>query len=197
MKPVLMVLMLCSTLCGCAAFQQSAPSDISIPKTVGLMPFSTAAEKTVGQLAADRIALEMIAKGYDVIDRSLTTSVVNESKFYGSGLNEDARRAFQTQNIPAVLFGSINGYGCETVSTRTFFGSHVRKNRCTVSLTAKIAESSSGRLLWGLTLSDSAEGDKITAEELMTALISKAAGDGALPAPLASGATDKATPKNK
>ena len=175
--------MLCIMLSGCASFQQASQSDISIPKTVGLMPFLSAPDKIVGLLAADRIAMEMIATGYNVIDSSLTLSVVNEAKFYNTGLNEETRKAFQAHNIPALLFGTINKYSCEMVPSTSFFGSLVRNNRCTVSLTAKIAECSTGRLLWGLTISESAEGEKITADELLTTLIQKAGSNGALPLP--------------
>ena len=198
MKPVIMTLMLCITLSGCAVFQNTPQNIITMPKTVGLMPFSSAPDKIVGQMAADRIALEMIANGYEIIDRSLTTSVVNETKFYSSGLNEEARKSFQAQNIPAILFGSVSKYGCETVNSTSFFGGHARKNRCTVSLAAKIAESSTGRLLWGLTISDSAEGESITAEGLMISLIQKAGSNGALPAPLPeSKGPEISSPKSK
>jgi len=182
MKPIITVLLICIALSGCTVFTQPTTGEVSMPKTVALMPFSFSPDKTVGQLAADQVALEMVSKGYDIIDRSLATAVVNESKFYGNGLNEENRKAFQNQNIPAVLFGNVNRFGCETAHSSSFFGGHIIKNRCSVSLTAKIAESSTGKLLWGITISDSAEGENMTPEELMISLIRKAGDNGTLPA---------------
>lgn len=143
------------------------------------MPFfsATATNKYIGLEAADRIALELMAKGHIVIDRSTTTTLVNEAKFYGLGLNDDMRNALQTHNISAVIFGTINDFGCETIRVPSKSASLIsemdKKNRCTVSLTAKITDIASGILLWGVTLSETSEGDNLTAMELMKTLINK------------------------
>jgi len=168
------------------------PSLLRIPpdmKPIALMPFFSAisTSKYVGQEAADRVALELMAKGYIVIDRSTTTTLINEAKFYSTGLNDDMRNALQTHNISAVIFGSINDFGCETTRVLSKSASLVsdmdKKNRCTASLTAKIIDIANGRLLWGVTLSDTSEGENLTAMELMKSLISKSEFSKTLPDP--------------
>jgi len=168
----------------------SLPRTLSDTKPVALMPFYSAAttSKYIGQEAADRVALELLAKGYFVIDRSTTTALVNEAKFYGSGLSDDMRNALQVHNIAAVVFGSVNDFSCETVRTLSQSASLIndmdKKNRCTVSLTAKITDTASGRLIWGVTLNDTSEGNNLTAIELMKSLIRKADMRETLPEPI-------------
>jgi len=184
MKRLLFAIFLCFQLSGCTMFK--SPVDA---KTVALMTFSSpSSSKNVGQEAADRVALELVAKGYVVIDRSITSSLVNEAKFYSSGLSDDMRRALQAHNISAFVFGSVNEYNCEVVrpnssSSNTFGsqGSSEKKNLCTVSITAKIADTSIGRLLWGVTINETSEGVNLTALEVMKSLIRKADLSGSLP----------------
>ncbi|KAB0672378.1 hypothetical protein F6V30_07390 [Oryzomonas sagensis] len=174
MKRIICHIILCIPLAGCSLFR--SPPDT---RTVALMPFfSTASSKSIGQEAADRVALELVAKGYVVIDRSTATALVNETKFYGSGLSDDMRNALQSRNIAAVVFGSVNDFSCETIRSPSLVASLAsnmdKKNRCTVSLTAKIADTTTGRLLWGVTINDTSEGVNLTAMELMKSLIRKA-----------------------
>ena len=145
------------------------------------MPFfssPTVPGKNIGQEAADRVALELVARGYVVIDRSTTTALVNEAKFYGSGLSDDMRSALQSHNISAVVFGSVDDFSCETIRSASLVASLAsnmeKKNRCTIALTAKIADTATGRLLWGVTINETSEGANLTAMELMKSLIRKA-----------------------
>ena len=155
-------------------------------KTVALMPFfSSSPGKNIGQEAADRVALELVAKGYVVIDRSTTTSLINETRFYVSGLSDEMRSALRSHNIASVIFGSVNDFSCEAIRSQPLIASLAgtidKKNRCTVSLTAKIADTATGRLLWGVTINDTSEGENLTAMELMKSLIRKADIKGSLP----------------
>ena len=54
-----------------------------------------------------------------------------------------------------------------------------------MGLTAKMVDLTSGRLLWGLTIKDSIEGENLTAGELMDSLMRQAHIAGTLPAPAA------------
>ena len=185
MTRIIRHIILCIPLAGCSLFR--VPPDT---RTVALMPFYSSvstAGKSIGQEAADRIALELVAKGYVVIDRSTTTALVNEAKFYGSGLNDDMRSALKAHKIAAVVFGSVDDFSCETIRLPSLVASLTsnldKKNRCTVSLTAKIAETASGRLLWGVTINDTSEEANLTAMELMKSLIRKADIKATLPEP--------------
>ncbi|MDD2273517.1 MAG: CsgG/HfaB family protein [Desulfuromonadaceae bacterium] len=174
MKLIIYPVILCITLSGCSLF--STQPD---PKKVALMPFYYSTPgKSIGQEVADRVALELILNGYTVIDSSTTTALINEVKFYNLGLSDDMRAALKEHNIGAVVFGSVNDFACESIRTPSQTGSLVfnvdKKNRCTVSLTAKIADTATGRLLWGVTMNDTSEGADLTAMTLMKSLISKA-----------------------
>lgn len=144
--------------------------------------------KSIGREVADRVALELISNGYAVIDSSTTTALINEVKFYNIGLSDDMRIALQSHNIEAIVFGSVNEFACEPIRTPSQTGSlsfnFDRANRCTVSLTAKIADTATGRLLWGVTINDTSEGADLTAMKLMKFLISKAEIRHSIPDPM-------------
>lgn len=181
---IIFALSLCILLSGCAAYRQNSRFETNQLKTVAVLPFAYVSGGSAGQEAADQLALKLLASGYVVIDRSRTTAVVNETKFYGAGLNDEVRNALQAQNISSVAFGSVNVFGCEPKKDVTYSGKLVQKTRCTVSVTAKIADTTTGRLLWGMTSTDSAEAENLTAAELMSPLLNKANFTGISPAPL-------------
>jgi len=97
------------------------------------------------------------------------------------------RKTLQARNIMSVLFGSINEFGCETLRNPMLVpglpGSVDKSYRCTVSLTAKMADTATGRLLWGVNLGETAEGASLTAAELMKTIIRKANLGASLPDP--------------
>ena len=183
MRRIFFAAFLCIPLFGCAASRPHSGLYVPPPETVALMPFTTVVDGASGEEAADRVGLALMTRGYVVIDRSRTTAIVTEKEFYDAGLSDNVRNAFQAQKIPAVVFGSVNDFSCETKKTGPLFASpKCKKNRCSVSLTAKMVDVASGRLLWGVTLQDSVEGENLTAGELLGSLISRANIGGTLPA---------------
>lgn len=151
-------------------------------KNVALMPFSSLANKNAGQETSDRLAQELVAKGYVVIDRSITSNWVNEAAFYNSGLSEEMRQKLKSHNLAAVVYGNINDFKCDSINSS---GSLYSKSlvRCTVSVTAKMTDLVTGRLLWGMTMNDTDEGENLTAMRLMNSMLQKANILAALPDP--------------
>lgn len=165
MRLVMCALLLCISLLGCASFQKYPQIEPPVARTVALMPFSSVVKGPMGQQAANWVAQKLIINGYTVIDSSFTTTVASQDKFYDYGLNDEVRSALLAKNLTTLVFGSVNAFSCTPVlySPDT--------NRCTVSVTAKMVEVATGRLLWELILSDSAEGKGLTAYDLMKPLI--------------------------
>jgi hypothetical protein len=182
MKRIILALALCISLSGCAVYRQDSRFETIQLKTVAVLPFTSVSGGSAGQDAADQLALKLLASGFTVIDGSRATAVVSETKFYGVGLNDEVRSALQAQGITAVAFGSVKEYNCEPKKDESFYGKLAPKKRCAVSLTAKIAETATGRLLWGTTSNDSAEAEDLTATKLISSLLSKADFTGIIPA---------------
>jgi len=174
---------LCITLTGCATYRQHSQCETPVSSTVALMPFSSIAKGATGQQAANWVALELVDKGYTVIDSSFTTTTVSEAKFYESGLSNEVRSAFLAKNITTLVFGNINEFTCQTIDYTTFYGGLNSKSRCTVSLAAKMVDIATGKLLWELILRDSAEDKNLTAGDLMKQLLIRTNIAGTLPAP--------------
>jgi hypothetical protein len=186
MKLAMFALFLCMSLVGCATYQKYPQSVPSVSRTVALMPFSSVVKGTIGQQAANWVAEKLMEKGYIVIDSSFTTTTVSEAIFYESGLTDEVRRNLLAKNLTTLVFGSVNAFSCDPVRYSNFLGTPADKNRCTVSLTAKMVDTATGRLLWELILADSAEVKGLTAFDLMKPLIS-ANISATLPLPAAEG----------
>jgi len=196
MRLAIFALFLCIALGGCATYKQHSQCESPASRTVALMPFSSIAKGVSGQQAANWVALEFIEKGYTVIDSSFTTTTVSEAKFYESGLSNEVRSAFLAKNITTLVFGNINEFTCQIIDYTNFYGGMNSKNRCTVSLAAKMVDIATGKLLWELILRDSAEDKNLTAEDLMKQLIVRTNISGTLPAPaVASKELSKEPPK--
>lgn len=164
MRLMITTFLLLFLLSGCSAYSS---------KNVALMPFSSPVNKNVGQETSDRLAQELVAKGYVVIDRSITSNWVNEASFYSSGLSDEMRQKLKAHNLAAVVYGNINDFRCDSINSS---GSLYSKSlvRCTVSVTAKMTDLVTGRLLWGMTMNDTDEGENLTAMGLMNTMIQKA-----------------------
>ena len=182
MKCVLSALVLAIALSGCTGARHATKDGTPVAKTVAVMPFSSVSGGAVGEEVADWLALKLMENGYVVIDRSRTTSVVSEKKFYEAGLNDDVRTLLQAQKLTAVVYGSITEFGCETRKAPALSGTIVPKNYCNISVTAKMAETATGKLLWGLMLKDSAAAPNLTAEQLMRSLMERTDIASSLPA---------------
>lgn len=183
MKSFIFSVVFCLCTSGCAWFTSPGYT-----RTVAVMPFSASGGKFAGQEAADTLGMELLSRGFEVIDRSTTTALVNEGKFYSVGINDEMRQSLQAHNIMLVFFGTVNEFNCETSRNSSLMmqpltATPEKSSRCSVSVTAKMADTATGRLLWGVNLSDSSEGVNLTAAELMKNLIKKANLGETLPEP--------------
>ena len=171
MKISLLALLLCLPLAGCTTTQIVHIPEAPASRTIALMPFHSPGKELLGQQAANWTAQKLIENGYLVIDSSYTTTAVSAKRFYELGLNDEVRSALLARNLTTVVFGSVNVFTCEPVRLENFFGVISEKNRCTVSVTAKMIDTATGKLLWELMLSDSAEGKGLTAFDLVKPMI--------------------------
>lgn len=169
MRFAMFALFLLMLLVGCAAPPKRLQVEHPVPRTVALMPFSS--KGGVGQQAANWVAQQLIENGYTVIDSSFTTAAVSEAKFYDAGLSDEVRSALLAKNLTTLVFGSVNAFSCDFVRYSNLLGTPVDKNRCTVSITAKMVETATGKLLWELMQTYSEEGRGITALDVMKPLV--------------------------
>lgn len=73
--------------------------------------YGEAAKNTV----SDFFVMELMKKGYTVVERAQVQKILQEQEFQASGItdNQDAARAGRILNVPAVLLISIPEYGGE------------------------------------------------------------------------------------
>lgn len=169
MRFAIFALFLLTLSAGCAAPPKRLQVEHMVPRTVALMPFSS--KGALGQQAANWVAQQLIENGYIVIDSSFTTAAVSEAKFYEAGLTDEVRSALLAKNLTTLVFGSVNAFSCDFVRYSNILGTPVDKNRCTVSITAKMVDTASGKLLWELMQAYSEEGRGITALDVMKPLV--------------------------
>lgn len=169
MRFAMSALFLVILLVGCAAPPKRLQVEHTVPRTVALMPFLS--KGGIGQQAANWMAQQLIQNGYIVLDTSFTTAVVNEAKFYDNGLTDEVRNALLAKNMTTLVFGSVNASSCEFVRSLNLLGSPADKNRCTVSITAKMVDTATGKLIWEFMQTHSEEGKGLTPLDVMKPLI--------------------------
>jgi curli biogenesis system outer membrane secretion channel CsgG len=164
---------------GCATPQVSTYTkpqiDFSKYKKVAVIKFDCR-ESTVGQEVSDRIALSFMKKGYNVIERSQLTSVIDENSIMAAGLTEINRSALQLGGIEAVVVGSVTRYDCEQSKFAVFTGGTAiaaTRNLCHASISIKMLNIQNGEVLWAGQGSHSLKGKNMTAGSVLQKLIEK------------------------
>ncbi len=91
--------------------------------------YGEAAKSTI----ADFFTMELFQKGYRVMARSEMQAILDEQEFQASAItsNQDAARAGQVLNVPAVMIVSIPKYGSEKME-----------------MTAKLVDVETAEILW-------------------------------------------------
>jgi len=194
MRFTISALFLVILLAGCAAPPKSLQVEHTVPRTVALMPFLS--KGGIGQQAANWVAQQLIQNGYIVVDSSFTTAAVSEAKFYDVGLSDEVRSALLAKNLTTLVFGNVNASSCEFVRSLNLLNNPVDKNRCTVSITAKMVDTATGKLIWEFMQTYSDEGKGLTALDVMKPLIITNIST-TLPLPLPSPAATEVKPPAK
>jgi len=109
-------------------FDFSKVKKAAVIDVVGSLPGGQAGQNQI----ADYFNIELIQKGYVVVERQQVLAVLKEQKFQTSGVtsNEDAARAGRILNVPAVVVVNIPEYG-----------EHL-------SMTAKMIDTEDASILW-------------------------------------------------
>ena len=139
------------------------------------MNSETEGDPTIGQEVADNIALEFLKKGYDVIERSQLESIINEEKLRQYGLTDSARFKLHTSGINAIVVGSVTSYKCIPRKAPMIYMGRlygvVDTNSCTASLSCKMLDIMTSKLVWTANGSHSASAMGMTANKVLQQVI--------------------------
>lgn len=93
-----------------AGYDFGGLNKVAIASVTGRV-YGEAAKNTV----SDFFVMELMKKGYTVVERAQVQKILQEQEFQASGItsNQDAARAGQVLNVPAVMLISIPEYGNE------------------------------------------------------------------------------------
>lgn len=132
------VLLSASLVAGCASskgesyavagYDFSGLNKVAIASVTGRV-YGDAAKNTI----SDFFVMELIKKGYTVVERAEVEKILKEQEFQASDItsNQDAARAGRILNVPAVMLVSIPKYGSEKME-----------------MSAKLVEVETGTILW-------------------------------------------------
>lgn len=111
-----------------ANYDFSGLNKVAIADVTGQI-YGDAAKNTV----SDFITMELMKKGYTVVERAQVQKILKEQEFQASAItsNQDAARAGQILNVPAVMLISIPKYTNEKME-----------------MTAKLVEVETATILW-------------------------------------------------
>lgn len=176
MKTVKILLVLSAVaFMGCTMSRTYAkPQESFLPyNKIAVISFSNPKDAPTGQEAADIVALEFTNHGFTVVGSSQLTALIEQSELYNAGLTPDIKAKLKESGIEAVVLGKINEYSCSNTDRVPTAWNITRKNICTVTLTTQMVDINSGEIHWGTTVSDSQEGQGLTAKSVLIALTKK------------------------
>jgi len=176
MKTVKILLVLAAVaFMGCTMSRTYAkPQESVLPyNKIAVISFSNPKDAPTGQEAADIVALEFTNHGFTVVGSSQLTALIEQSELYTAGLTPDLKAKLKESGIEAVVLGKINEYSCSNTDTAPTAWNITRKNICTVTLTTQMVDINSGEIHWGTTVSDSQEGQGLTAKSVLISLAKK------------------------
>jgi len=135
---------------------------------IAVVKFNTTKHPESGQEAADLMAGAFLKKGFDVIELNQILSPSEQDKIYYTGLTAEVKTKLKNFGVNDVILGTINEYGCSTVSYDLFY---YYKHSCRATFSVKMIDLVSGEILWGLSISDEKDGDNLTADIVLRSMI--------------------------
>jgi len=163
------------TFMGCAMSHTYAnPLQSFVPyNKIAVISFSNPKDAPAGQEAADIVALEFTNHGFTVVSSSQLAAMIDQNELYTAGLTQDIKEKLKQSGIEAVVLGKINEYNCSNTDTAPTVWNITRKNICYVTLTTQMFNVNSGEILWGSTVTDSQQGQTLTAKSVLISLAQK------------------------
>jgi len=160
--------------CATADVYKKPGIDFSKYSKIAVVGFSCLPNPTVGQEVADIVALEFLKKGYDVIERSQLSSILQEEKLKQTGLTEEAKSKLRLSGICAIVTGSVSRYDCRPSRTiLPFMGTFIPMNTsdCHASLSLKMLCVQTGQVIWAANGSHSENAANMTANKVLRQVI--------------------------
>ena len=176
MKTIKILLVLSAVaFMGCAMSHTYAkPQESFLPyNKIAVISFSNPKDPPAGQEAADIVALEFTNHGFTVVSSSQLAAMIDQNELYTAGLTQDIKEKLKQSGIEAVVLGKINEYNCSNTDTAPTVWNITRKNICYVTLTTQMFNVNSGEILWGSTVTDSQQGQTLTAKSVLISLAQK------------------------
>jgi len=160
--------------CATADVYKKPGVDFSKYSKIAIVEFSCLPNQTVGQEVADIVALEFLKKGYNVIERSQLSYILQEEKLKLVGLTEETKSKLRLSGICAIITGSVSRYDCRPSRTIIpFMGTYIPMNTsdCHASLSLKMLDVQTGQVIWAANGSHSCNDVGTTANKILRQVI--------------------------
>jgi curli biogenesis system outer membrane secretion channel CsgG len=169
-----LLILLIVSACATADVYKRPGVDFSNYSKIAVVGFSCLPNPTVGQEVADIVALEFLKKGYNVIERSQLSHILQEEKLKLVGLTEETKSVLRLSGICAIITGSVSRYDCRPVqSILPFMGTFIPWNTsdCHASLSLKMLDVKTGQVIWAANGSHSENEARMTASKILRKVI--------------------------
>lgn len=169
----LIVLMSCSTSRETVKHAPEAPmqnySTIAIAKFVSPDP-------ALGQRVAERLAVKFSEAGFTVTRYEKLKKLSGQDVLTSPKLTPVDKAVLQSNNIKAVLYGTLDRYECLTKKKWTWSGFKPEEKdieSCSASLSIKVVDSAAGATVWQTQEAASEEREDLTARMVLEGVLTK------------------------
>ena len=140
-------------------------------KRIAVIKFHNPRNEESGQEAADILSLGFLKQGFNVVGSSQITSLIDQDEVNETGFTPENRAKLKTDGVDGIVSGTINEYFCSLSDMTPLYVKKEGKNRCSVTVTAKLLDLETGEIVWGTTVSDVQEGKWVTEDSVLRAIM--------------------------
>ncbi len=162
---------------GCAAPQiltHTKPgTDFSHYRKIAVITLASN-NQSLGQEVSDSIALSLMKRGFDIVERSQLKAVIDENVIMDAGLTEKDRSALRLKGVDIIIVGSVTRYDCEQsrfIVPSAYGPIGGSTNLCHASMSFKMVNVQNGDVLWAGQGSHSLKGGSMTAGKVLQRIL--------------------------
>ncbi len=179
MKRILPCILALIVLVSCSSPKEIVKQGPAVPmedyRSIAIAKF-VSPDPAIGQRVSERLAVKFYESGFSVTRYEKLKKLSGRNVLTSPELTPDDKAVLESNNIEAVLYGTIDRYECLTKKKLTWTGYKPEKEdieSCSASLSIKVVDSATGETVWHTQGAASEEKPDMTARMVMERVLTR------------------------
>jgi len=179
MKRILPCIFALIVLVSCSSPKETVKQGPAVPmedyRSIAVAKF-VSPDPSIGQRVSERLAVKFYEAGFTVTRYEKLIKLSGRNVLTSPKLTPDDKAVLESNNINAVLYGTIDRYECLTKKKMTWSGYKPEKEdieSCSASLSIKVVDSATGETVWHTQGAASEEKPDMTARMVLERVLTR------------------------